>query len=292
MLEPPPRLRRDDVPRALSELLARTMSKSPAERPVSASEFGQELQRIQGGLGLPVTALQVATPPPATSALEATEQRASRPPLPPPVGGSASDEADPGRRARPAEGRDVEAAPPPVEIRAVGGDGEADGEGHTVTVGRPVVPAEEVELPTGARSSEASTRRVVVGTVAGVVCLLAVAASLLVFSRGGDGGGETTLPGPTTTQVVGLPPPTPQGVTVVRSAQGEGVVVAWQAVGEADSGVTYQVRQENPSGPVVNTDALSVTIEGVGPTERPCYVVIAISPRGQTSNESDLACLP
>ena len=43
---------------------------------------------------------------------------------------------------------------------------------------------------------------------------------------------------------------------------------------------------------MVNTGALSVTIDGVAPAERPCYVVIAISPAGQTSNESDLACLP
>ncbi len=132
-----------------------------------------------------------------------------------------------------------------------------------------------------------------IGTAAGVVCLLVVAASLFFFGRGGGSdGGETTVPGPTTTQVVGLPPPTPQGVTVARGAgDGEQVVVAWQAVGEPDSGITYQVRQENPSGPVMNTDGLSVTIDGVAQAERPCYVVIAISPGGQTSNESDLACL-
>ena len=64
---------RDDVPRALSELLARTMSKAPDERPVSAAEFGQELQRIQGELGLPVTALPLAAPPPRRRA------RADRP---------------------------------------------------------------------------------------------------------------------------------------------------------------------------------------------------------------------
>ena len=134
-----------------------------------------------------------------------------------------------------------------------------------------------------------------IGTAAGVVCLLAVAAVLLVFGRGDDSGGDATVPVPTTTQVVGLPPPTPQGgVRGTRRprAGGERVVVAWQAVGEPDSGVTYQVRQQNPTGPVVNTDDLSVTIEGVRPGERPCYVVIAISPGGQVSHDSDLACLP
>ena len=262
MLEAPPRLRRDDVPRALSELLSRTMSKSPGERPMSAAEFGQELQAIQSGLGLPATALPLASAPPSPPADPvASEQSPPAPPLPPP---SAVEH-------------------PSVEVHDAG---------DTVTVGRAVTPPDEVDHSTGVASHEASTRRIVIGTVAGVVCLLAVAASLLVFGRGGGSGGDTTVPGPTTTQVVGLPPPTPQGVTVVRGAGGERVVVAWQAVGEPDSGVTYQVRQQNPTGPVLNTDALSVAIDGVRPNERPCYVVIAISPGGQTSHDSDLACLP
>jgi serine/threonine protein kinase len=265
MLEPPPRLRREDVPRALSDLLSRTMSKSPGERPMSAAEFGQELQVIQGGLGLPATALPLASAPTSPPAEPiASEQAPPAPPLPPPNA--------------------VE--PPPVEVRDTG-----DTDGHTVTVGRAAVPPDDVDHSTAAAPHEASTRRIVLGTVAGVVCLLAVAASLLVFGRGGDSGGDTTIPGSTTTQVVGLPPPTPQGVTVARAAEGEAVVVAWQAVGEPDSGVTYQVRQQNPAGPAVNTEALSVTIEGIRPTERPCYVVIAISAGGQTSHDSDLACL-
>jgi serine/threonine-protein kinase PknK len=262
MLEPPPRLRRDDVPRGLSELLARTMSKSPDERPMSAAEFGQELQATQGGLGLPATALPLASAPPSPPADPvASEQGPPPPSLPPPAA--------------------VEH--PPVQIHDAG---------DTVTVGRAVTPPDDLDPATGVAPHEASTRRIVIGTVAGVVCLLAVAVSLLVFGRGGDSGGDTTVPGPTTTQVVGLPPPTPQGVTVVRGAGGERVVVAWQAVGEPDSGVTYQVRQQNPTGPVLNTDALSVTIDGVRPNERPCYIVIAISPGGQTSHDSDLACLP
>jgi hypothetical protein len=251
MLEPPPRLRRDDVPRALGELLSRTMSKSPAERPMSAAEFGQQLQEIQGGLGLPVTALPLASAPPAAVT---TERQ-----LPPPT------------QAREAEGRDVGV--------------------QTVTVGRAVAPPEDGDASTGVAPHQTSTRRIVLGTVAGVVCLLAVAGSLFLFGRGGGGGGATTIPVPTTTQVVDLPPPTPHGVTVARAPNGGGVVVAWQPVDEPGTGVTYQVRQQNPSGHVVNTDALTVTIDDVGPNQHPCYVVIAISPGGQTSNDSDLACL-
>ena len=180
--------------------------------------------------------------------------------------------------------------PPPVEIRAVGDEVDGGADGHTVTVGRAVVPPDEHD--TRPVSSEASTRRVVIGTVAGVVCLLAVAVSLLVFGRrGGDGGSGTTVLGPTTTQSLGLPPPAPQGVSVQRSDEGESVVVAWRPVDEPGTVFTYQVRQQNPSGPAVNTPELSVTIEGVPADQRPCYVVIAIRPGGQTSNESELACL-
>jgi hypothetical protein len=284
MLEAPPQVRRTDAPRALGELLARTMSKTPDERPVSAARFGQELQRIQGGLGLPVTALPLASPPPPPPAPPASGEQgegrggpvAGVPPPPPPSGAAGEIEPVP--------------PPPPVEIRAVGDEADGDADGHTVTVGRAVEPPAEHETRTV--SSEVSTRRVVIGTVAGVVCLLAVAASLLVFGRdGGDGGSGTTVVGPTTTQFVGLPPPTPQGVSVRRNPEGESVVVAWQAVAEPGAGFTYQVRQENPSGRAVNTAELSVTIDGVRAEQRPCYVVIAISPGGQTSNESELACV-
>ena len=114
----------------------------------------------------------------------------------------------------------------------------------------------DVDTRTGTAVSEASTRRIVIGTAAGVVCLLAVAASLFLFGRDGGESSATTLSGSTTTQVVDLPPPRPQGVTVVRGGgDGEEVVVAWQAVGEPNSGMSYQVRQQNPSGQVVNSDA-------------------------------------
>jgi serine/threonine protein kinase len=300
MLEPPPRMRREDVPRGLSELLARTMSKSPDERPASAAALGRELQRIQGELGLPVTALPLAAPPPAAAPAPATTvqgppERPVDTPLPPPASspnrGSASGEAERSQRARRVE--DME-----VEIRPVGVDRDAEGEGHTITVGRPVPRADEVhgregDTHTGAAVSEASTRRIVIGTAAGVVCLLAVAASLFLFGRDGGSGSETTVPGPTITQDLGLPPPTPQGVTVSRGAgDSEQVTVAWQAVDEPGRGISYQVRQQNPSGAAINTPDLSVTIDGVSRAERPCFVVVAITEAGQTSNESDLACAP
>src|SRR4029079_13771678 len=63
MLEDPPRVQRPDVSRALAEVLATAMSKRPGDRQQSATALGQDLQRIQGELGLSVTPLPLASPP-------------------------------------------------------------------------------------------------------------------------------------------------------------------------------------------------------------------------------------
>ena len=61
MLEDPPRVRRPDAPRSLAALLVGAMAKRPDDRPASAGDLGAALQQVQAELGLPVTALPVAT---------------------------------------------------------------------------------------------------------------------------------------------------------------------------------------------------------------------------------------
>lgn len=61
--EPPPDLRAHGVPDAFAAELERAMDKTPARRPMSAGELGRHLQRIQEGLGLPVTQLIIAAAP-------------------------------------------------------------------------------------------------------------------------------------------------------------------------------------------------------------------------------------
>ena len=287
MVEDPPRAKRVDVPRSLAELLARTMAKQPADRPPSAAAFGQELQRIQGELGLSVTALPLATPlPPRAVAPPATRQ-----------GGAAVAPALPGAPAQPPPPPPPPNAPtggdPLVELRRVGEDaGETDDldhdHGHTVTVGRAVA---DIEAPAADGGSDATMRRVVLGTVAGVVCLLAVAVSLLVFGRRGDDEDTTGSTAPSTTQLLQFRPSQPQGVTVLPAAEPGTVVVAWQAVGEPGDGIRYQVRPETAGLQPQNTDQLSITFEGVSAGDRPCYRVVAITADGRTSAESSLACL-
>ena len=283
MLESPPQLRREDLPRSLSALLARTMSKRPEERPQSAAEFGQALQQVQGELGLAMTPLPLATPaPPRPGPQAATRQGGAN--VPPPPAAAA---------VPPAPILDLSTgAPPPapaVEIRAVRGpdddDEEHDGHTHTVTVAR--VSAPTTEDHTTGRDAH-TTRRVVLGTIAGVVCLLAVALSLLVF--GSDDPAEPEQTSPVVTQVVDIPPPAPQNVTVAAAAAENQVVVAWQAVGDGSVEMRYQVQPETTGMQPQRTTDLSVTFE-VAPGAKPCFTVVAINPVGRISEKSPLACL-
>lgn len=56
-----PRTGRDDVPESLERVLARAMSRRPADRQSSALEFVRDLQAVEEELGLPQTPLEVVT---------------------------------------------------------------------------------------------------------------------------------------------------------------------------------------------------------------------------------------
>lgn len=70
-VEPPP-IDRPDLPAAVSETIARAMSKHPDSRYGSARELARHLQALQAELGLPVTDLvgQDAAPPAADSTVD------------------------------------------------------------------------------------------------------------------------------------------------------------------------------------------------------------------------------
>ena len=136
---------------------------------------------------------------------------------------------------------------------------------------------------------EATTRRIVLGTVAGVVCLLRggrLAARVRprrrrrIADRRRRARRRPSCSSSSRRQ--------PQGVTVVPAAEPGTVVVAWQAVGEAGDGIRYQVRPQTDDAPPQNTDQLSLTFQGVAAGARPCYTVVAITADGRTSDESTL----
>jgi serine/threonine protein kinase len=67
----PPRTLRADVPRALEDLLARCLAKSPEQRPASALELARDLQRVQRDEGLALTTISVDEGGTAPAPLEA-----------------------------------------------------------------------------------------------------------------------------------------------------------------------------------------------------------------------------
>jgi len=290
MLEEPPRARRPDVSRSLADVLAGAMAKRPGDRPPSAAALGQELQRVQGELGLSTTPLPLATPPPeragptpATRQGEVSGGSASDPPpVPPPPTVVSSLPA-----ALAGSPTDEPVSPASMAMRPVDAHDDEDEHGNTVTVGRPPVPSEDT---TSSRDTH-STRRVVIGTVAGVVCLLAVAISLLVFGRGSDDDASSTTVRPPATQILEVRPPAPTGVVVTRGTDQRQVVVSWSAVGDGSQDIQYQVLPELDGLVAQRTAALTATYElPEQVTGTPCFHVVAITPDGRISAQSDLAC--
>jgi hypothetical protein len=181
---------------------------------------------------------------------------------------------------------DEPASPASVAMRPIGAVDD-DEHANTVTVGRAAVPTEDA---TATREAH-STRRVVIGTVAGVVCLLAVAVSLLVFGSSGDDDTSSTTVRPPATQILEVRPPAPQGVTVTQGTGERQVVVSWTAVGDGSQGIQYQVQPETSGLAPQRTAALSATYDlPEQVTATPCFRVVSITPDGRISAQSDLAC--
>ena len=261
MLEEPPRARRPDVSRSLADVLAGAMAKRPGDRPASAGALGQELQRVQGELGLSVTPLPLATAPPDHSDDSGSDLPLS--PVPPP--------------------------PVVTSMPAPSLDPPGDEHGKTVTVGRPVPSEDATDAP--ASGDGHSTRRIVIGTVAGVACLLAVAISLLVFSRSSDDDSSETTVQPPATQILAVRPPAPTGVAVTPGTAARQVVVSWAAVGDGSQDIQYQVQPETNGLVAQKTAALTVTYDlPEQVTAAPCFHVVAITTDGRISAQSELAC--
>ena len=126
------------------------------------------------------------------------------------------------------------------------------------------------------------------GTAAAIVCLLVVALSLLLFGRDtADAPDDTT---PVISQVVDIPPPAPQNVTVAPAAAENQVVVAWEAVGDGSVEMRYQVQPETTGMQPQRTTDLTATFD-ITPGAKPCFTVVAINPVGRISEKSPLACL-
>ncbi|MFV0306341.1 MAG: protein kinase domain-containing protein [Desertimonas sp.] len=293
MLEAPPRSSRADVPRSLADLLVATMAKEPSDRPLTAAAFGRELQRVQAEMGLPVTTLPVASPggpvvrpgagPAWPSPAAATPPEAGVPPAPPPS--SPVDEAaslGPG-------------VAPVVQMRFT--DEPGDHDTHTVTVGRPRPGAEGSSedssgRPGGPGEVAPTTRRIVFGTIAGVVSLSAIAGALLLFADGGDSPDR-----PATTLDASIPeapsirPPAPTGVTAVVTDRT--IRVSWNGPPEGVDVDHYTVDPMTEILDPIDVTAGELVAEftlEIDVPERICFEVLAVAADGDLSERSQPAC--
>lgn len=166
----------DDVCRAIEQ----AMSLDPDKRPVSAADFGRELQAAQQHNGLPPDSMALAvaaTEPPdgaATPALDVVNQ--------------VSEE----RSSLPTGQQTGAMAPPVWTAQAVVAGGSATGAG---TAGPPLVPADLLNSPPAAEPARRKSL-LLVGLAALAAVLLVVGLVLIVVPR--DDGTSTSSSAPTT----------------------------------------------------------------------------------------------
>lgn len=152
----PPRL--SGVPDDVAEFIHGAMAKDPAQRPQSAVEFGQALQRLQAAHGETVTELLTSLP--STGASKAPSSDLGEETIVPPM--PVDQDATIDHRAAPQPSAPGAAPAPPPETP-------------------PPAP-----LPDSAGSPSGGRRRLVVGTAVAVVALLAVIAAAVLLSGGSD----------------------------------------------------------------------------------------------------------
>lgn len=232
---PPPRV--EGVPEALADLLLQTLAKDPDERPQTAASFGERLQVVQAGVGLPVTPLRLAPVQPGRPTGAATAD-----PTPTTFVSPRTAALDPDTPTRPqgeptvvTGGAAVATTPDPPLYPAppVGLGARATGEASPPTIPTPVVaasplpdpppggppsadppPAAPITPPAppaaprtpGARRGRGVLAAVLLGLVA--LALVAVVVGLVTRDGGDDGGAEGAGLAPVATEIGVDPNPT------------------------------------------------------------------------------------
>ncbi|MGN6324791.1 serine/threonine-protein kinase [Pseudolysinimonas sp.] len=159
----PQPINRPDVPASLEELLRRSMSRRPEQRPASVLELVREFQQIESELGLPQTPLEIAMDDWALGTVSDMEDRTRLRPL----AGGASTAVKPRRRRRVAE----QATEAPAAVRTVR---------EASSPSRATVPA--------TTNGQRAVTWVLVGAAALVVVLGAITVAVLLRASGAAGG--------------------------------------------------------------------------------------------------------
>ena len=236
---------RDDVPPALTAVLAKGMSPRRENRYSSAIEFARALQRVELELGYAPTTIEVPL-------LDEEEARPS----------------DPGDET---SLRSVTVIrQPSVPALAASVDASSAPARTPAPAAAPIGPS---ELDTPAPPS--SRRRILIGAVIGVLAVLSIGAIALAVQLGGlavrpestpsaSGGGGSALVGPAVPQATaGVAQP---------SADGTSVDFSWTNPTPKEGDVYYWARAETPTDRQA-THTTTATVTGVVPGSRVCINV-------------------
>jgi serine/threonine protein kinase len=247
-------LQRDDVPPALSAVLAKGMSPRRENRYASAIEFARALQRIELELGYAPTTIEVPVadeePLREQAGGDETRVRSVQEVQAQPVAPAAK----PDRRTRDAE-RTRLAVPtvaPATAAPAVPG----------------ARPAAEAFVP-------ASRRRILITALIGGLAGLAILAIVLAIVIGGGAVRPSTTPSPSSSggsAIVGPTVPQPTNGVAQPSADGTSVAFTWVNPHPKKGDVYYWARAETPADRQATPDT-TATVTGVVPGSKVCINV-------------------
>jgi serine/threonine protein kinase len=235
-------LQRDDVPPALSAVLAKGMSPRRENRYPTVIEFARALQRVELELGYAPTTIELPM-----------EEEAATVPV---HGDETRMRAVPEVQAQPVAPATRAPASAPVAPPRV-----------PAAPAAPVAPSEPRE--------PASRRRILITVMVSVLALLAVGAVVLAVIFGGKGVVPAATPGPTSSgdsAIVGPSVPQATNGSAVTSADGTSVDFTWTNPKPKSGDIYYWARAETPADRQATHEA-SATVTGVVPGSKVCINV-------------------
>jgi len=259
-------LQRDDVPPALSAVLAKGMAPRRENRYATVIEFARALQRIELELGYAPTTIEVPV-----AEEEPTRQEAG------------------GDETRVRAVQEVQAQPDAPAPRA-----ERKATVAPATSGAPVAP--QAPLPGARPAAEsfapASRTRILLMALIGGLAGLAILAIVFAIVFGGKAVRSSTTPSPSSSggsAIVG--PRVPQATDGVAqpSADGTSVAFSWTNPHPQKGDVYYWARSETPADRVATPDT-TATVTGVVPGSKVC-INVEIGRSGATG-DALLICTP
>lgn len=247
---------RDDVPPALTAVLAKGMSPRRENRYASAIEFARALQRVELELGYAPTTIEVPL-------LDEEESR-------PEDGGSGDETSLRGVQQ-------VIAQPPHRPLTPLSDDRTRVSRLPLLAPHEPTTPPlaptpYELDAPLLA---PASRRRILLGVIIGVLAVLAIAGVALAIQFGGGAVGSATSPSASSTggsAIVGPAVPQAANGTAQPSADGTSVAFGWINPSPMTGDVYYWARAETPADRQA-THTTTATVSGVVPGSRVCINV-------------------